>query len=93
MHWYVLGLRKAGLSCKTAKTGAATLIQVLGSAFSQYIHFHMRFLDGVYVERARGSGRIRWLQHRRVTTAYSITCHSPLLYEWQFVAGSGHRSR
>ena len=33
----------------TAKTGAVTLIQRFGSALNLNIHFHMLFLDGVYL--------------------------------------------
>ena len=32
-----------------AKTGAVTLIQRFGSALNLNVHFHMLFLDGVYV--------------------------------------------
>jgi hypothetical protein len=77
-------IKTAGLSCKTAQTGAVTRIQRCGSALNLNIHFHLRFPDGVYVERAGGSGRFRWSQHRRVTTVYSVTCRSPLPCEWQF---------
>ena len=41
-------IKKAGLTKKTAKTGAVTLIQRFGSALNLNIHFHMIFLDGVY---------------------------------------------
>ena len=53
-------IRKAGFSCKTARTGAVTLIQRFGSALN--IHFHMLFLDGVYVERPDVSVRFRWVK-------------------------------
>ena len=39
-----------------AHTGAVTLIQRFGSALNLNIHFHMLFLDGVYVDRTHGSG-------------------------------------
>jgi hypothetical protein len=48
-------MKKAGLSRKTAQTGAATLIQRFGSALNLNVHFHMLFLDGVYVERSDGA--------------------------------------
>lgn len=41
-------IKKAGLSIKTGKTGAVTLIQRFGSALNLNIHFHMLFLDGAY---------------------------------------------
>jgi hypothetical protein len=55
-------VKKAGFSCKTAQTGAVTLIQRFGSALNLNIHFHMLFLDGVYVERPDGSLRFRWVK-------------------------------
>jgi hypothetical protein len=55
-------VKKAGFSCKTAQTGAVTLIQRFGSALNLNIHFHMLFLDGVYVERPNGSLRFRWVK-------------------------------
>ena len=53
--------RKAGYTKTTAHTGAVTLIQRFGSALNLNIHFHMLFLDGVYVDRA-GSTRFRWVK-------------------------------
>ena len=55
-------VKKAGHSHKTARTGAVTLIQRFGSALNLNIHFHMLFLDGVYVERPNGSARFRWIK-------------------------------
>lgn len=37
------------LTRATGRTGAVTLIQRFGSALNLNIHFHMLFLDGVYV--------------------------------------------
>jgi ribosomal protein S27E len=54
-------VKKAGYSKKTARTGAVTLIQRFGSALNLNIHFHMLFLDGVYVDRPDGSARFRWV--------------------------------
>ena len=36
-------IKKAGLTHKTARTGAVTLIQRFGSALNLNIHFHMLF--------------------------------------------------
>ena len=55
-------IKKAGFTRKTARTGAVTLIQRFGSALNLNIHFHMLFLDGVYVERPDGSARFRWVK-------------------------------
>lgn len=53
--------RKAGYKNSTAHTGAVTLIQRFGSALNLNIHFHMLFLDGVYVGEASSSSRFRWV--------------------------------
>ena len=52
---------KAGYKNSTAHTGAVTLIQRFGSALNLNIHFHMLFLDGVYVGEASSSSRFRWV--------------------------------
>jgi ribosomal protein S27E len=44
-------IHKAGFSLKDGATGAVTLIQRFGSALNLNIHFHILFLDGVYVYR------------------------------------------
>jgi len=54
-------VKKAGYSKKTARTGAVTLIQRFGGALNLNIHFHMLFLDGVYVDRLDGTARFRWV--------------------------------
>jgi hypothetical protein len=56
-------IKKAGFTRKTARTGAVTLIQRFGSALNMDIHFHMLFLDGVYVDGANGTAaRFRWVK-------------------------------
>ena len=50
---------KAGLTRDGACTGAVTLIQRFGGALNLNVHFHMLFLDGVYVERPDGTLRFR----------------------------------
>ena len=55
-------VRKAGYTHNTARTGAVTLIQRFGSALNLNIHFHMLFLDGVYVDTRPGAARFRWVQ-------------------------------
>ncbi len=42
-------LKTAGLTRATGDTGAVTLIQRFGSALNLNVHFHMIFLDGVYL--------------------------------------------
>lgn len=44
-------IHKAGYQLKDGSTGAVTLIQRFGSALNLNIHFHILFLDGVYVYR------------------------------------------
>jgi hypothetical protein len=51
--------RKAGYTIASAHTGAVTLIQRFGSALNLNIHFHMLFLDGVYVDGAGSTDRPR----------------------------------
>jgi len=53
---------KAGYKKSTGHTGAVTLIQRFGSALNLNIHFHMLFLDGVYVGEAGSSARFRWVK-------------------------------
>ena len=55
-------VKKAGYTHQVAKTGAVTLIQRFGSALNLNIHFHMLFLDGVYVEHPNGTARFRWVK-------------------------------
>jgi hypothetical protein len=55
-------IKKAGFSRKMAEAGAVTLIQRFGSALNLNVHFHMLFLDGVYIERPDGSLRFRWVR-------------------------------
>jgi len=55
-------IKRAGQTHKTARTGAVTLIQRFGSSLNLNVHFHMLFLDGVYVERPDGSTQFRWLK-------------------------------
>ncbi|MCH8312665.1 MAG: transposase [Nitrospinae bacterium] len=43
-------IKKAGFVQASAHTGAVTLIQRFGSALNLNSHFHMLFLDGVYIE-------------------------------------------
>jgi ribosomal protein S27E len=45
---------KAGFTKPLAQTGAVTLIQRFGSALNLNIHFHILFLDGVYIGGANG---------------------------------------
>jgi hypothetical protein len=55
--------KKSGFTKKTAQTGAVTLIQRFGSALNLNIHFHMLFLDGVYIDAVNGlPPRFRWVK-------------------------------
>src|SRR5690606_26128899 len=46
---------QAGFTPGTARTGAVTFIQRFGSALNLNVHFHMLFLDGVYLADPAGS--------------------------------------
>ncbi len=48
-------IKQAGETHKTSCTGAVTLIQRFGSALNLNVHFHMLFLDGVYVKPSEQS--------------------------------------
>jgi ribosomal protein S27E len=50
---------KAGYRLKDGATGAVTLIQRFGSALNLNIHFHILFLDGVYVYRGNRPPRFQ----------------------------------
>ena len=52
-------IKKAGLTQKTAQTGAVTLIQRFGSALNLNVHFHMLFLDGIYTKNKQGLIRFK----------------------------------
>ncbi len=68
-------VKKAGHTRKSARTGAVTLIQRFGSALNLNIHFHMLFLDGVYVEPPDGAVRFRWVKapiSQELTQLYTI---------------------
>jgi hypothetical protein len=55
--------RKAGYTKATAQTGAVTLIQRFGGAVNLNIHFHMLFLDGVYIRDSGESDmRFGWVK-------------------------------
>jgi hypothetical protein len=54
-------IKKAGQTHKMAHTGSVTLIQRFGSALNLNIHFHMLFLDGVYID-IWGATRFRWVE-------------------------------
>ncbi len=58
-------IKKAGFAHKAARSGAVMLIQRFGSALNLNIHFHMPFLDGVYIERPDGSTRLCWAEMSR----------------------------
>jgi ribosomal protein S27E len=51
-------IHKAGLQLKDGATGAVTLIQRFGSALNLNIHFHILFLDGLYVYRDNRHPRV-----------------------------------
>lgn len=64
-------VKKAGYTKKSAQTGAVTLIQRFGSALNLNIHFHMLFLDGVYVDQPNGAARFRWV---KAPTSANLPC-------------------
>jgi hypothetical protein len=57
-------LQRSGLTRATGATGAVTLVQRFGSALNLNIHFHMLFVDGVYLPAAAGPPVFRHLPVR-----------------------------
>ena len=56
-------IHQAGYTKATAQAGAVTLIQCFGGALNANIHFHMIFLDGVFIDGAAESRvRFRWVK-------------------------------
>lgn len=51
-------IRQAGFNHSTARTGAVTFIQRFGSALNLNVHFHMLFLDGVYIAGLEGNKQL-----------------------------------
>jgi ribosomal protein S27E len=63
-------IQKAGFTRRTARTGAVTLIQRFGSALNLNLHFHMLFLDGVYVMGP--NGKVEWFRWVRAPTTTEL---------------------
>ena len=61
--------RKAGYTKATARTGAVTLIQNFGGALNLNIHYHLLFLDGVYID---GADKLRF-RHVKAPTTNELT--------------------
>jgi len=62
---------KAGFAKPMAQTGAVTLIQRFGSALNLNIHFHMLFLDGVYIDGS--NGHTMWFRHVKAPNRDELT--------------------
>lgn len=55
-------IKKAGYSKSTGHPGAVTLIQRFGSALNLNIHFHMLFVDGIYLDQSNQNARFHWVK-------------------------------
>jgi len=66
-------IKKSGYSKKTARTGAVTLIQRFGSALNLNVHFHMLFLDGVYVGDEENNLRFVSVSHHQAGDIIHLT--------------------
>jgi len=64
-------IRNAGYTKATARTGAVTLIQCFGGALNLNIHYHLLFLDGVYIDSADKS-RL-WFRRVKAPTNDELT--------------------
>lgn len=51
-------IHRAGFTHADARTGAVTFIQRFGSALNLNIHFHILFLDGVYLTHGDGTRQV-----------------------------------
>ena len=47
---------------RSSKSAVLPICQRFGTALNLNVHFHMLFLDGVYVEQSPGSARFRWVK-------------------------------
>jgi hypothetical protein len=66
---------KAGYTKSTAHTGAVTLVQRFGGSLNLNVHFHMLFLDGVYIDSAdRSRARFRWVKAPTNSELTQLTC-------------------
>jgi len=54
--------QKSGLDEKVGLNGSRHIIQRFVTALNLNIHFHMLFLDGVYVDARHGTARFRWFK-------------------------------
>ena len=82
-------IKKAGHTHKTARVGAVTLIQRFGSALNLNVHYHMLFLDGVYVDGPHGLARFRWVSAIAPALLYytpSLALKSPTAEELTHLA-------
>ena len=52
-------IKKAGYTRTTARTGAVTLIQRFGSSLNLNVHFHVLFLDGVFIDDENNGQRFK----------------------------------
>jgi hypothetical protein len=76
-------IRKAGYTRTTAQTGAVTLIQRFGGALNANIHFHMLFLDGVYIDSPHGPrARFRWVKAVDLHSILTILLHIRIDQVW-----------
>jgi hypothetical protein len=65
--------KKAGYNKRTSQTGTVTMIQRFCSALNLNIHFHMLYLDGVYVEDNYGKTRFHPIKAPTKSELNSLT--------------------
>jgi len=64
---------KAGYTKASSQTGAVTLIQCFGGALNLNVHYHMLFLDGVYIEAKNGTLRFRRVKAPTIDELFRLT--------------------
>jgi hypothetical protein len=87
-------IKKAGYSKKAARTGAVTLIQRFGSALNLNVHFHMIFLDGIYIDEGSEDDNQRFVQvtHHQAKDIVNLT-HKISLRIARYLERSGFITR
>lgn len=66
-------IKKAGQTRVTAHTGAVTLIQRFGSALNLNVHFHMLFLDGVFIDDEKNGQRFQAVTQHHTAEIIALT--------------------
>jgi hypothetical protein len=78
----------AGQTHDTAHTGAITFIQRFGSALNLNVHFHMLFLDGVYV--GNKANKLKTTVSGKSAKSMALACTPPYLLKRTSAKAGSH---